>query len=377
MRRQQSILSYVLHEVCSSAMTATECLSKMVDQLLSREEPTLCIQNPMGTGKTFLLKKLIRELEKLLGKSARVCVVTYRTTLSLSMLASLEDLGFINYLDMKGTDKLQLADKCIVQLDSIGMVMRSGRIIPHYDLVVLDESESTLHHATARKHGVRQRQTFDAFCSIVKQADRLLVMDALLGRETRAYLRSLGRPPRVVRNTWRSDTPRVFEFTNDQDTWASELVERLRQGHNCAVASMSATKLHNLKAYLVEQGVLEWEDILIYDSQTNDDIKMQVRDVNHHWVKYRLVMWSPAVEAWVDFVPHFHSMFVIVSNMSTVAMGLVQSQGRIRTLENQHVMCLCKLHIITLISPFYAHFYWLERRNLRNRAYNFEGLSPI
>lgn len=137
-------------------------------------------------------------------------------------------------------------------------------------------------------------------------------MDALLGRETRAYLSSLGRPSRVVRNTWRSGTPRVFEITNDQDTWINALVTTLRKGLNCAVASMSATKLHILKRHLVENGVLKEEDILIYGSHTNDAVKRQVRNVNNYWVQYRLVMWSPAVEAGVDFnVDHFHGMFVI------------------------------------------------------------------
>jgi hypothetical protein len=258
------------------------------------------------------------------------------------MMKSLEALGFVNYLDVKGTDKLQLVDKCIVQLDSLGMVLRSGCIIPQYDLVVMDASESTLHHATAATLKTNQRRVFDALCSTIKIADRSLVMDALLGRETREFLTSLGKVPVVVRSTWRSDTPRTFEFTNAEGMCLKAIRGELGQGHNCAVASMSAKWLNRLKEYLVNMSILNPEEILIIEGETADAIKRQVRDVNTFWARFRLVMWSPAVEAGVDFnVRHFHRMFVIISNMSTVAMGLVQSSGRIRQLENREVLCLC------------------------------------
>lgn len=143
---QRSILSFVNRPDVATRETVAQNFSKSVDQLLSMEEPAvLCIQSPMGTGKTCLLKLLIRELELRVGRPVQVCIVTYRTALALNMMAALEDLGFINSLDEKGTNKLQLADKCIVQLDSIGRVMRNGHVLPHHDLVDLDESESSLH----------------------------------------------------------------------------------------------------------------------------------------------------------------------------------------------------------------------------------------
>jgi hypothetical protein len=168
-------------------------------------------------------------------------------------------------------------------------------------------------------------------------------MDALLCRETREFLTSLGKVPVVVGNTWRSDTPRTSEFTNAEDMmWLKAIRGELGQGHNCAVASMSAKWLNRLKEYLVNMSILNPEEILIIEGEAADAIKRQVRDVNTFWARFRLVMWSPAVEAGVDFnVRHFPRMFVISSNMSTVAMGLVQSSGRIRQLENREVLCLC------------------------------------
>jgi hypothetical protein len=158
---------------------AIKCFSSIVEQLLSKNIQVLCIQSPMDSRKTYLLLELIGELERRLGRPVRVLIVTYRTALALSMMKSLEALGFVNYLDVKGTDKLQLVDKCIVQLDSLGMVLRSGCIIPQYDLVVMDESESTLHHATAATLKTNQRRVFDELCSTINIADSCRLLQKL------------------------------------------------------------------------------------------------------------------------------------------------------------------------------------------------------
>ncbi|WIA36342.1 hypothetical protein OEZ86_007662 [Tetradesmus obliquus] len=205
------------------------------------------------------------------------------------MLSDLQALGFENYMDAKEHSRdLSAADRAIVQLDSIAMVCRRGRIIPRYDLVVLDEVESTLHHATAKTHKERQAATFDTFCSIIKASRRVLAMDAFLGAETRAFFRSLQLDMRVVRNTWRPQ-PRTMVFTNDQQDWVARLVQALAAGQNVAVASMSANVLHSLKKHLVEElALLREDEVLLYDSAADDALKKRVQFVNSDWIIKRL-----------------------------------------------------------------------------------------
>jgi hypothetical protein len=209
-------------------------LNEQLTALLNAAVKVLCLQSVMGSGKTTLLKSLINELAGRLGVR-RVLIITYRQSLSLNMLAELGELGFINYLHAQ-EDKIDLSgqERVIVQLDSIAKVCQGGRLIPEYDLVVLDENESTLHHATAKTHKAKQGHTFQTFCSIVKAAKRLLVMDAFLGAETRAFLKSLGLPYSFVRNTWRPE-PRLFRLTNRMEAWLNRLESTLRAGKNVAL----------------------------------------------------------------------------------------------------------------------------------------------
>jgi hypothetical protein len=262
-------------------------LNTELDKLLDTSTHVLGIQSCMGTGKTHLLSTLVQELEEV-HRAKRVLIITYRQSLSLNMLSDLQALGLQNYLDAKeNKTDLAAANRAIVQLDSIAMVRRRGKIIPQYDLVVLDEIESTLHHTTAKTHKERQATTFKTFCSIIKASKRVLAMDAFLGAETRAFFKSLQLQTRVVRNTWRPQ-PRTMVFTNVQPEWVANLVQALAAGQNVAVASMSSNLLHSLKTHLVaELALLTEDELLLYDSKADDALKKRVQFVNQDWVTRR------------------------------------------------------------------------------------------
>jgi hypothetical protein len=240
-------------------------LNTELDKLLDMRTHALGIQSCMGTGKTCLLSTLVQELAEVHG-TKRVLIITYRQSLSLNMLSELQALGFENYLDAKeNKTDLSAAGRAIVQLDSIAMACHRGSIIPQYDLVVLDEVESTLHHATAKTQKERQATTFRTFCGVIKASTRVLAMDAFMGAETQAFFKSLQLRMRVVHNTWRPQ-PRTMVFTNDQQEWVANLVQALAAGQNVAVASMK-------KHLVAELALLKEEEVLLYDSAADDTLK--------------------------------------------------------------------------------------------------------
>jgi hypothetical protein len=54
--------------------------------------PSLCIQSPMGTGKTTLLKSIVAALVNMLGRPVRVLIFSYRQALSRDMQSNFEEL---------------------------------------------------------------------------------------------------------------------------------------------------------------------------------------------------------------------------------------------------------------------------------------------
>ena len=172
-----------------------------------------------------------------------------------------------------------------------------------------------------------------------------------------------------MRNTWRPDEPRVFQLINSESFWVSQLEEALQRGENVALPCTSSTFMGKLQAHLVQSGILEASEILLYDSKTDDSLKRQVQHVNELWVRYRLVMWSPAIEVGVNFdvKGHFDSMFLYICAGANLPFGVMQMQGRARHLKHLTVPIMCShLSLVSRGSPHWtptdaaAYFRWAD-----------------
>lgn len=327
----------------------------MLNQLMKEQVRVLGIQSPMGSGKTTLLKHLTDEQDA--AGQKKVCVVTYRQTLSDNMLEELESRGFVNYLNFKGDGvetietengpmEVQRAkefwqhDKVIVQFDSIKMVCRDSRVLQKFDMVILDEIESLLSHSTAKTMKEKQGEIFNTFVDLVSTSGKTIVMDAFLGDETRAFFSTLGLSMRVVRNAWRG-AQRTFKFSGDKSKWIDRVADSIRSGKNIVVPCMSSSMCNDLRANLLEKTDLTSNDILVIEGKSDDALKRRVRYVNDDWVKYRTVIYSPTVEAGVNFDrEHFDKMFCYICAMSTTPLAFAQMTGRVRKLRDLEVDCV-------------------------------------
>ncbi len=271
----------------------TDCIGKLqllLHGLLAPSIRTLGIQSPMGTGKTTLLSKYITALEQMLGRPARVAIISYRQALSRDMISNFVELGFRMYLDYKhygkdhehtgeyckGSEQLWQCAKVIVQLDSIQMLLDKGTTLyPKYDLVVLDECESLLHHATAKTLGERQQKVFSIFQQLLKESGRVLAMDAFLGDETREFLQLvLGEAPPVVRNEHRG-TSKLFKLTTDTKAWQAKVIAALNAGKNVVVPCMTKKMAITLEA-AIKAGCpdLRPDDVLVIHSMADDTVSL-------------------------------------------------------------------------------------------------------
>ena len=93
----------------------------------------------MGTGKTWLLKAMIKEhyMDK------RILYLSHRVTFTNNIMGSFDELGFKSYLDRDYN-----ADKLIIQIDSLPNLLKNGEC-ETYDLIIMDEVESLLSHLSS------------------------------------------------------------------------------------------------------------------------------------------------------------------------------------------------------------------------------------
>lgn len=80
--------------------------------------------------------------------------------------------------------------------------------------------------------------------------------------------------------------------------------------------------------------------ILRYSSMTDDKQKIKLKDVNEYWKEFQVVLYTPTIEAGVDFnIKYFHRMYSFLSNGSCPSRSFLQMTGRIRNLIDNNIRC--------------------------------------
>jgi hypothetical protein len=297
--------------------------------------PVLSLRSGMGTGKTTLLDNLILEFPH-----ATILVATYRQSLAIEQERKLRNHGFVNYMNIKGDlSERQEVGKLILQIESFERLRPFPGALPNgFDFVIIDEIESVVRHF-ASPTVTSPAATMDCFTSLLKQAKRVLTMDAFWGDASYQLLDKVGLKNTLIIN----DHPpiqRTFAVTNNYSDWISKIIQDLRDDKNVILVDMSAENIYQVEKAILQADVINAHDILTHTSKTGDEIKKQLIDVDALWSNHRFVAYSPTISAGVDFsTDHFDRMYLYMCNQSCTPLGTMQMTGRVRKLRCLTIEC--------------------------------------
>jgi hypothetical protein len=151
--------------------------------------PTVCIKSPMDTGKTGAYMRYLALVDRLFP-DANILMITGRISLTYSLQARAKELGleFIAYNEKRAKKKgfLSQQPRVIVQLDSLPKLLDykdAQQQSLRFDIVLMDESESTLHHfgASSLKSSAN---VWNCFKTICHSSTQIICFDADLGART-------------------------------------------------------------------------------------------------------------------------------------------------------------------------------------------------
>ena len=303
-------------------------LNRAIDRWLAGDFKILSIQSGLGTAKTTLMNQICEER----FGDKRILVVTYRQSLAMELSGS-KLRGFVNYLDVpashdKTVDRLwdrSLYPRVVCQYNSMWRLAEKPRLLPLFDLVILDEVMSLLDFSSARIL-VQPSLMIGRLVNTMKvNTTHALTLDALWGEQAFQLFRKTGFQQQLVVNDWRPTEPRTFRFTKQEAVWQARIAADLLAGLNVVVVSMSTEALHRLKDFVRTNDHLPAKDILIHTAKGADVMKRRLAHVDSLWSQYRLVGYSPCVEAGVDFSrPHFHRLYCYCCLQSTTPLAFVQ-----------------------------------------------------
>jgi superfamily II DNA or RNA helicase len=290
----------------------------------------MMIKSGYGTGKTKAFKTILADYDP-----KRVLFITYRQSLAWSLLDELkEDFGFDSYQN-RDEFEIKKQERLIIQLDSIHLLrgkvnMFTNKVnYPEYDLVVLDEVESLLNHLSWSK--IDQLQVEHILQQILIKSKKVLCLDGDLGNRSVDYVDSIFPKEYFILENKYLTVKKHFRFTNNKGLYDEEIEEALKNGKKIVIVSMSAKECE-----VIREKYDDKYNVVIHNGIEKN--KKKLLNVNKQWKKADILVYSPVVEAGVDFTEiHFDLCFGLLSSDSTSYRAFLQMLNRVRNYKENNI----------------------------------------
>lgn len=311
------------------------------DWMARADGECFCVQSPLGSGKTELIKNLIERLDNQSNNQASILCLTPRRFLSK---ASAKRLEIADYEVVKNIHEQKAFDNAVRRMactiNSLPNLVGEGF---HYDVVVIDEIELLISHILGNT--VKNKEgLLDCLFSLIKNTRLVVCLDAFLGANSIELLKKAGRtnitgivnenkPWQNVKVTW-FDNPLL------QDALFQSMLNNVNNGIPIAVATNSRKQsevIHQALKKKVNKGI-------VVNRRTSNELEQQnlVKDpkvVND----YDLVIYTPTMEAGVSFdtpkMKKVYGWFEPMQDGVGTPLACLQQMGRFRQANEWYIYC--------------------------------------
>ena len=317
----------------------SEILKERID--INFSSKNIFIKAPMGYGKTTQLFKYLNDnLDK------TIIFVTPRVALADEYFDLLQDLRFKHYKESSIPD-YDDAEKLIIQIDSL------HKIQLNYDIVIIDEIETTLYHLT---NCVKLKKVcFNKFTELIGNSKKIIAMDANLNKDTVKIFENCFPEKKIKIDEYKFPT---FENIDCQinigkrginKKHAATVLNYLKDNKKVACPVFSLSYLKNL-CESINKALPDCKVLLV--SSEN-----KIKSVNE-FDKYDLVIYTSTLQCGNNFnKKHFDIICPLISTIQSSAKLYSQQILRIRQFE--------KLHL------------FIDNSNYRKKIYDDESLNHI
>ena len=310
---------------------------------LSTMDPTVKIQviwSPMDTGKTYqLIIYLRRMLQAGLIKSFVFLStrIKFARSLHTKLQKHLADLCTVgSYLNKS---KSCAYDPCLViSTESL------AKSFKHMDLIIMDEVTSCLVQMDSGLHDRSLPHNQARLINLIRNAKYIVAMDADIDRRAVDFLHEV-RPDDAIHlshNTVKKRLGWKFHLGMHKVDWYIKIQESLARGQNivCPVASSEEGDL--IYRWVTERCGIP-DDLIRFYRQSGDDHSEELEDVETHWRKFRVLIYTSTINVGIDFsevehlIKHYDVMFVYTTVKSNTIREIKQMMGRVRNVKDQVV----------------------------------------
>jgi phage/plasmid primase-like uncharacterized protein len=298
----------------------------VLDNVDTRQK-IICIKAPMGTGKTKLMAEAIRKLKE---QGLSVLVVGHRKTLLKALSKKLD----LNYYEEADFQFLPTISRLAITFDSFWKLRKADGGLPHFDVIILDESEQVLSHITG-EHIDKKAASFDVFCHYMASSQTIIAADAHLGNITKKTIKGLAPSKEIhyISHNYEAGRKKTITFTQHKGATIGRIYKDIQQGKNVFVTTDSIKFTRALGETLKRQGI----KALIINSETvNDpDVKAYIENPTEEALKYQIILTSPSAQtALSDESGYWYVVYGLFENTFITSKETMQAISRARGCDN-------------------------------------------
>ena len=309
------------------------------------------INSTYNTAKTQLIKRGIKTYNP-----KKILWVTYRQSLTNDIKGNFKELEFKSYMD-----GIYNANRQIIQLESLLKLGDNKDIfideeidIPSYDLIILDEIEGILSHASnSVTFKGMNKEVFEFLEKIIECSKKLITMDGDISNRTYNFINGFGPSINIV-NTIKKNK-KIFNFMDNKENYKNRIFKELDDNKKVVIVSQCKEDVEALKIEI--QNKFTSLKILIYTSMSSDADKMELENVNNIWSKCDVLLYSPTIEAGVNFdVPHFDKIFGIITQNTSCQRAFMQMLARVRKTTDDEIIILNNNFKLNEIKEYFTFY---------------------
>jgi Origin of replication binding protein len=334
------------------------------------EDGLTLIKSPKGTGKTTYLAgaigKIIRRFATLEAyeegtdfESSEAYYSKERVLLIGHRIALIGDLcnklSLNSYLEDPKNDSSAVRRRMSrygVCLDSLQKVRGES-----YDVIVIDEVEQVLSHFLSETIGEKRNGLFNIFCGLIRQAKKVVALDADLGWITYITLAHLtreqdrGNKPalplniQIFINDWQPKNRELLVY-GSMFQLIHEIKKSVVNGRRIFIASNSRTKINKLTHAIRSLGQEINTPIplisITSENAGNQESKFFVENIKTEILKYQVVLSSPTLGTGIDITfengkSEIDDVFGLFENQINTHFEIDQQLARVRNPGAVHV----------------------------------------
>lgn len=302
---------------------------------------TLLVVAPMKMGKTKALNKYI---DTHFDETSRIIILSFRQAFSDNIKSIFPE--FIIYSEVTG-DLIQ--NKVIVQVESLHRIAITSKV----DLLVLDESESIISQIESGL-SKKPNECKSKLKWLLEYSKHVVCMDAYMSDRTVDVIMNARKGEIMVQHSiYQNATEDKYFLTKNEGIWYNEIMAKLgkiphtdpdddtvididaNEPKKIVIMSSSLSEAEGIHETLKQK--FPKLNIAFYSSKTLESEKKKVfRDVNNHWIKYDILIYTPTISAGVSFErEHFDYVFATFTNISCDVRTCIQMLGRIRNVKEK------------------------------------------